>query len=139
MAFNRYRKRHYSISKTKAREYASEMENISELFSATGKYSDWSISSKLDSCYKDFSEYEIRISNHSADNKYHDIHTGYLIVNIKSSKLDFEEKIDNLVPTLTQKLKELDLEKYRFINVVNNKINCFYRGFKTKKDVFELY
>jgi len=36
------------------------------------------------------------------------------------------------------KIKKLNLSKYRFINVVNNKINCYVKGLKTKKDVYLL-
>lgn len=90
-----------------------------------------------DSCYRDYGKFEIRISNHSAEYK-HDIMDGYLIVNIKGSKLDFPKIIDNIVPKVLNRLKRIKLNNYRFINVINNRINLFYKGFKTKKDLIAL-
>ncbi|MEQ3460720.1 hypothetical protein [Enterococcus cecorum] len=142
MAYNRYRKRHYNISKTKARNYAEEMDKLADSF-INGQYKDWSISTMMDSCYHTFDDpmVTIRLSNHSADNKYHDLSgdsSDYVLVNIKSSKLEFTDKIDNFVPTVLEKLKEVDLKKYRYINIINDNMNCYYRGFKTKKDSFEI-
>jgi len=134
MAYNRYRKRHYNISKTKARDYAESMNDLFEAFNT--QYKDWEISTMGDSCYKALtSNIEIRISNHSADNQYHDLHKeGRLLINIKGSKLDFTRIIDTKVPQVLALLNKVNLEPYRFINVVGNRVHLFYRGYKTKKD-----
>lgn len=133
--FNRYRNRSYAISKTRARAYAKEMENLKNSFLELQK-DGWNISSHLDSCYKRFDGFELRLSNHSANNQYHDLENGELIINIKKSKLDFASFIKNDLAALLKKINELDLEKYRFINVVDSNINCYVKGYKTKKDVF---
>ena len=90
-----------------------------------------------DSCYRDYGAFEIRISNHSAEYK-HDIQNGYLIVNIKGSKLDFPKIIDNVVPRVLKDLQKVNLKNYSFINVINNRIDLYYKGFKTKKDLIML-
>ena len=132
--YNSYRKRTYNVSDAKRREYAAQMDEIKDYFD---QKKDWSISVNLDSCYKHYPEFEIRISNHSADNQYHDLHDGYLIVNIKGSKLNFENIIENEVDEIVDYLKTIDLSKYRFVNVTNEKISLYFKGFKTKKDVIE--
>lgn len=133
MSYNSYRHRHYNISKTKARNYAQEMEDLEQQFD---QLADWSLSSMKDSAYKYFGDFEIRLSNHSANNQYHDLENGTLLINVKLSKLHFIEFIENELDSLLKKLNDIELTKYRFINVVDTHINCFYKEFKTKKDVF---
>ena len=132
--YNAYRHRYYNVSKSKARKYAASMNELSNYFDN----SDWDISAPLDSCYKNFGNYEIRISNHSAE-YVHDLSgkTG-LLVNIKGSKLDFIDIINNKVPIVIKFLNKLPLNKYRFINIFYNNVNCYYKGFKTKKDIFQI-
>ena len=134
MSYNSYRKRNYHLSHNQARKYAQAMDALSSYFN---NKSDWTISTHLDSCYCDYPKYTIRLSNHSADNQYHDLNgTNGLLVNIRCRKLDFIDTIENKIPEIVKQLDKLPLQKYRFINIVNNKINCFYRNFKTKKDEF---
>ena len=72
-----------------------------------------------------------------ADNQYHDLENGRLIVNIKASKLDFVPFIESgKVAEIVEKINKLDLTKYRFINVINGNLNCYIKGFKTKKEVY---
>lgn len=136
--YNAYRKRSFNRSDTQRREYAQAMEELSQAFDELSQYG-WFISSHLDSAYKNYDYYQVRLSNHSADNQYHDTHEGYLIVNVKASKQDFVWLIKNYLDHLLSYLDTLDLSKYRFINVTNRgkKITCYYRGFKTKKDVID--
>lgn len=139
MAYNRYRKRHYNISESKRREYAKEMNHLEERMAT--EFSSWSLSSQKDSCYRDFGKITVRCSNHSADNKYHDIYKDdavYFLVNIKCAKTDFPSVITYKVPKVLNFLKQLDFSKYRFINVVGDNVHCFYKGFKTKKDTFTI-
>lgn len=138
MAYNRYRKRHYNISKTKRIEYAQKMENLDEIFSK--KHPDWILSSKKDSCYYRVGNVFIRISNHSIDNQYHpEIHTGEkLYLNIKASKLDFSDVISNKLPKVLDIVGKQDLSKYRVIIVVNDNIHFYYKGFKTKKETIRI-
>ena len=132
MGYNYYRKRKFNISKTKAREYASEMETLEkDIYDRK-----WNISSHLDSAYKMYEDYQIRLSNHSADNHYHNLEDGFLLVNVKMSKLNFVRYIDNDLENLIKLLNTLDLNKYRFINVVDGNANCFLKGYKTKKEVY---
>lgn len=131
MGYNSYRHRRYNISKTKARNYAQQMDNLENIFDK--EYPEWQLSMMKDSCYRDYGKFEIRISNHSAEYK-HDIMDGYLIVNIKGSKLDFPKIIDNIVPKVLNRLKRINLNNYRFVNVINSRIDLFYKEFKTKKD-----
>ena len=115
------------------------MDELSQAFDELSQYG-WSISSHLDSAYKNYDYYQVRLSNHSADNQYHDIYEGYLIVNIKASKLDFVKIIEHRLSGILAKIDTLDLSPYRFINVTNNgrRLTCYYKGFKTKKDVIEV-
>lgn len=137
--YNAYRKRSFNRSDTQLREYAQVMEELSQAFDDLSQYG-WSISSHLDSAYKNYDYYQVRLSNHSADNQYHDIHEGYLIVNIKASKQDFVEIIEHRLSGILAKIDSLDLSLYRFINVTNggSRLTCFYKGFKTKRDVIEV-
>ena len=93
------------------------------------------ISSHLDSAYKNYDYYQVRLSNHSADNQYHDIYEGYLIVNIKASKQDFVWLIENYLDHLLSYIDTLDLSKYRFINVTNRgkKIRAIIEILKLRK------
>lgn len=110
---------------------------MDELEQAFEKLDGWYLSSMKDSAYKDFGNYEVRLSNHSADNQYHNLEKGKLIVNIKASKLNFIDIIENHLDKIIEKVESLDLDKYRFINATNleHDIKCFYKGYKTKKDV----
>lgn len=132
--YNSYRKRSFNRSDKQRKEYAQAMEELEQAFE---NLEGWSLSSMKDSAYKDFGKYEIRLSNHSAENKYHDINNGRLIVNIKASKLNFVDIIENKLDKVIEKIDNLDLDKYRFINATNmeHDIKCYYKGFKTKKDV----
>ena len=132
--YNYYRKRSFNRSDKQRREYAQAMDNLEKAFE---NLDGWSLSSMMDSTYKDFGKYEIRLSNHSADNKYHNLDNGRLIVNIKASKLNFVDIIENKLDKIIEKIDSLDLDKYRFINATNmeHDIKCYYKGFKTKKDV----
>ena len=137
--YNAYRKRSFNRSDTQRREYAQAMDELSQAFDELSQFG-WSISSHLDSTYKNYDYYQVRLSNHSADNHYHDIHEGYLIVNIKASKQDFVEIIKHRLSGILAKVDTLNLSLYRFINVTNggSRLTCYYRGFKTKKDVYEV-
>lgn len=137
--YNAYRKRSFNRSDNQRREYAQAMEDLSKAFDELAQYG-WSISSHLDSAYKNYDCYQVRLSNHSADNQYHDIYEGYLIVNIKVSKQDFVEIIEHRLSGILAKVDTLDLSSYHFINVTNNgrRLTCYYKGYKTKKDVFEV-
>ena len=137
--YNAHRKRSFNRSDTQRREYAQVMEELSQAFDELS-HDGWSISSHLDSAYKNYDYYQVRLSNHSADNQYHDIHEGYLIVNVKASKQDFVEIIEHRLSGILAKVDSLDLSLYRFINVTNSgsRLTCYYKGFKTKKDVFEV-
>lgn len=137
MGYNKYRKRSYNISKSKAKDYANEMQNIQNNFLELQK-DDWKLSMNMDSCYKKFDNFELRISNHSADNQYHDLNSDDLIINVKKSKTEFINFINGDLESTLKVLNELDLERYRFINVVGSKANCFLKGFKTKKDVLTM-
>ena len=129
--YNTYRKRNFTSTDNQRREYAEKMDELSEEFS---KLEGWSLSSTKDSAYKHFDKYQVRLSNHSADNQYHDLENGYLLINIKASKLDFVKIIKTQLNEILEKINELDIEKYRFINVTKSNINCYYKGYKTKKD-----
>lgn len=137
--YNAYRKRSFNRSDTQRREYAQAMDELSQAFDELSQYG-WSISSHLDSAYKNYDYYQVRLSNHSADNQYHDIYDGYLIVNIKVSKQDFVTIIEQKLSGILAKVDTLDLSSYRFINITNNgtRLTCYYKGYKTKKDVFEV-
>lgn len=132
--YNSYRKRSFNRSDKQRREYAQAMDNLEQAFE---NLDGWYLSSMKDSAYKNFDKYQVRLSNHSADNKYHDLENGYLIVNIKASKLNFVDIIENKLDKIIEKIDSLDLDKYRFINATNmeHDIKCYYKGFKTKKDV----
>ena len=120
MAYNYYRKRHYHLSDTKKRQYSQQMR-------------------ELDSTYKLYPTFELRLSNHSADNQYHNlIDAKRITVNVKCSKLDFISIIENKIESIVQFIETLEIEKYRFINIVDGKVNCYLKNYKTKKEVFEI-
>ena len=134
--YNPYHKRRYAQSDTQRRNYAQVVGNLETEFA---QLPDWIISSALDSCYKQYDQFRMRLSNHSADNAYHDLQNGQLLVNYKASKLQFLNLIKSgEIDDIAEKISKLDLNKYRFINIVNSKANCYYKNYKTKKDVFEL-
>ena len=133
--YNSYRKRTYNLTDNQRRNYANEMKNLEEYL----QDSEWSYSPSLDSCYKNFENFELRLSNHSADNQYHNIiDSKYLLVNVKCSKLDFKKYIEKRVSKILHLLSTLDLSKYRFVNIVGNNVNCYVKGYKTKKEKFEI-
>ena len=134
--YNAYRKRSFNMSDSKRKEYAETMENLAEEFD---KLPDWSLSSQKDSCYKYYDNYEVRLSNHSADNQYHDLENGRLIVNVRASKLNFLSVIQSQLDEILAKVDKLPLSDYRFINVnlANKTISCFYKGYKSKKEVID--
>lgn len=135
--YNSYRKRSFNRSAKQCREYAETMNELEEAFD---NLDGWYLSSMKDSAYQNYDKYQIRLSNHSADNKYHNLENGFLIVNIKSSKLNFINIIENHLNKIIEKIEKLELSKYRFINVTNPdsdfKITAYYKGFKTKNEVF---
>ena len=132
--YNPYIKRSFNRSDKQRREYAQAMEELEQAFE---ELDGWHLSSMMDSAYKDFEKYQVRLSNHSADNQYHDLENGYLIVNVKASKLNFVDIIENKLDKILEKVDKLDLDKYRFINATNleHDIKCYIKGYKTKKDV----
>ncbi len=115
--YNAYRKRSFNRSDKQRREYAQAMDELEQAFN---ELDGWSLSSMKDSAYKDFGKYEIR-----------------LIVNVKASKLNFVDIINNHLEKIIEKVENLDLDKYRFINAtsLDYELKCYYKGFKTKKDV----
>lgn len=101
--------------------------------------SDWQLSFKHNSCYKNFDNFEMRISNHSAETKHHDLSdNSFLLINIESSRYAFIKVIENFVPKVLNQLEQIDLKKYRFINITRNRMNCFLKGYKTKKEVIKI-
>lgn len=134
--YNAYRKRSFNMSDSKRKEYAQAMDELEQAFD---ELDDWILSSMMDSAYKNFDNYEVRLSNHSADNQYHDLENGRLIVNVRASKLNFLSVIQSQLDEILAKVDKLPLSDYRFINVnlANKSISCFYKGYKTKKDVID--
>lgn len=132
--YNTYRKRSYNLSDNERRRYAQEMQDLEAYLQTT----EFQYSSTLDSIYKNYDNYTIRLSNHSADNQYHDLHNDKLLVNVKCSKLNYKKEIEIRLPLIINKLETLDLEEFRFINIVSNNINCYYKNYKTKKIVYSL-
>lgn len=135
MSYNHYRHRHYNLSRNQRRHYAKEMEELQRYFNDSP---DWSISSHLDSCYKIYPDFELRLSNRSVAYK-HDVSGKFsLLVNISTSKQRFIDLIENKVDDLVAQLQTLPLENYRYINIVNGKIHCFLKNYKTKEEIFEI-
>lgn len=92
------------------------------------KYPEWTLAFDQHACWHD----GIIISNQSANYRFRQ--SDYLEIYINSSKLDFPKIIDNVVPKVLKRLQDVDLTKYRFINVINSRIDLYYKNFKTKKD-----
>jgi len=133
--YNKYRKRLYNLTDRQRRLYAQDMQDLENYLQST----DYSYSSSLDSIYKNFPNFELRLSNHSADNQYHDIYTSStLLVNVRCSKLAYREYIEKKVPAILNLLKTLDLSKYRYINIINEQVNCYLKDYKTKKEKFSI-
>lgn len=134
--YNSYRKRSFNRSDKQRREYAQAMDELEQAFD---ELDGWLLSSKMDSAYKNFDNYEVRLSNHSANNQYHDLENGRLIVNVRVSKLNFLSVIEDQLDGILAKVDKLSLSDYRFINVnlANKTISCFYKGYKTKKDIID--
>lgn len=133
--YNSYRKRSFSLSDTKRKKYAENMNEIKEYFLESEV---WNISYHLDSAYRYYERFELRLSNQSADNKYHDLNNSErLLVNIKCSKIDFINTIENNVDSIVEFANTLELDKYRFINIVGFNVNCYLKGYKTKKEIYD--
>lgn len=133
--YNNYRKRTYNLTDRQRRLYAQDMQDLENYLQST----DYSYYSSLDSIYKNYPDFELRLSNHSADNKYHNIYTSStLLVNVRCSKLAYREYIEKKVPKILNLLKTLDLLKYRYINIVNEQVNCYLKDYKTKKEKFTI-
>lgn len=132
--YNAYRKRSFNRTDKQRRDYAQAMDELEQAFD---ELDGWYLSSMKDSAYKNFDKYQVRLSNHSADNQYHDLENGYLIVNVKASKLNFVDIIENKLDKILEKVDKLALDKYRFINATNleHDIKCYLKGYKTKKEV----
>ena len=136
MAYNYYRKRHYHLSDSKKRQYSQQMRELESYFDSL---EDWSISTHLDSAYKIYPKFNLRLSNHSADNEYHNlIDAKRITINVKCSTLDFATIIENKVESIVQFIETLEIERYRFINIVDGRVNCYIKNYKTKKEVFEI-
>lgn len=133
--YNGYRKHSYNLTDRQRKLYAQDMKDLENYLQST----DYSYSSSLDSIYKNYPDFELRLSNHSADNKYHNIYTSpTLLVNVRCSKLAYREYIEKKVPVILNLLSTLDLSKYRYINIVNDQVNCYLKSFKTKKEKFSI-
>lgn len=133
--YNSYRKRSFSLSDTKRKKYAEDMNLIKDYFDDSPS---WSASYHLDSVYRYYERFQLRLSNHSADNKYHDLNNSErLLVNIKCSKLEFINTIENNVESIVKFINTLELDKYRFINIVGFNVNCYLKGYKTKKENYD--
>lgn len=63
--YNPYRKRSFNRSDKQRREYAQAMDELEQAFE---ELDGWRLSSMMDSAYKNFEKYQVRLSNHSADN-----------------------------------------------------------------------
>ena len=115
-----------SISKTSAYRH---IDALAKIFKK--KYPEWQLSINKNTCWRDYASFLIEISNSSANYRHRQNYGP--VVYIKGSKLDFPKIIDNVVPKILKRLQDIDLTKYRFINVINNRIDLYYKGFKTKK------
>lgn len=115
-----------NISKTSAYRH---IDALAKIFKK--KYPKWHLSIRKNSCWHDYGDFLITISNQSANYRFQQ--SDYLEVYINGSKLDFPKIIDNIVPKVLKRLQNIDLTKYRFINVINGRIDLYYKNFKTKK------
>lgn len=137
-SYNKYRKRDYYLTNTQKRIYANEMKELEDFL----QKSNYNYSSTLDSCYLNLPEYELRLSNNNPTTKYHDLNDReHLLVNVKCSKLNFPNMIKFTVPKIIKRLKELDLNSYRYIHIISetNLIHCYHHGYKTKRSTFNLF
>lgn len=115
-----------NISKTSAYRH---IDALAKIFKK--KYPEWQLSIRKNSCWRSYKDFLIKISNQSANYRFQQ--SDYLEVYINSSKLDFPKIIDNIVPKVLKRLQNIDLTEYRFINVINGRIDLYYKNFKTKK------
>lgn len=115
-----------NISKTNAYRH---IDVLAKIFKK--KYPEWQLSIRKNSCWHSYESFLVEISNSSAN--YRRRQDYGLVVYINGSKLDFPNIIDNVVPKILKRLQDVDLTKYRFINVINDRIDLYYKGFKTKK------
>lgn len=115
-----------NISKTSAYRH---IDALAKIFKK--KYPEWQLSIRKNSCWHSYESFLVEISNSSAN--YRRRQDYGLVVYINGSKLDFPNIIDNVVPKILKRLQDVDLTKYRFINVINDRIDLYYKGFKTKK------
>lgn len=115
-----------NISKTSAYRH---IDVLAKIFKK--KYPEWQLSIRKNSCWHSYESFLVEISNSSAN--YRRRQDYGLVVYINGSKLDFPNIIDNVVPKILKRLQDVDLTKYRFINVINDRIDLYYKGFKTKK------
>lgn len=115
-----------SISKTSAYRH---IDALAKIFKK--KYPEWQLSIRKNSCWHSYESFLVEISNSSANYRFQQ--SDYLEVYINSSKLDFPKIIDNVVPKVLKRLQDIDLTEYRFINVINGRIDLYYKNFKTKK------
>lgn len=115
-----------NISKTSAYRHIDVLVKIFKK-----KYPEWQLSIRKNSCWHSYESFLVEISNSSAN--YRRRQDYGLVVYINGSKLDFPNIIDNVVPKILKRLQDVDLTKYRFINVINDRIDLYYKGFKTKK------
>lgn len=115
-----------NISKTSAYRH---IDALAKIFKK--KYPEWQLSIRKNSCWHSYESFLVEISNRSANYRCRQDYG--LVVYINGSKLDFPNIIDNVVPKILKRLQDVDLTKYRFINVINNRIDLYYNGFKTKK------
>ena len=55
------------------------------------------------------------------------------------ASLNFLSVIEDQLDGILAKVDKLSLSDYRFINVnlANKTISCFYKGYKTKKDIID--
>ena len=115
-----------NISKTSAYRH---IDALAKIFKK--KYPEWQLSIRKNSCWHSYESFLVEISNSSAN--YRRRQDYGLVVYINGSKLDFPNIIDNVVPKILKRLQDVDLTKYRFINVINDRIDLYYKVFKTKK------
>lgn len=131
--YNSYRKRHYNLSSNQKKKYAQEMNELETYL----EQSLYSYSAHLDSVYKELEDCTIRLSNHKPTNNYHDLsdNTTRPIVDIRKSKKDFIDFLENEMENLITILSYLDLTYYRYIKVkpASKTLVCYLKGYKTKK------
>lgn len=133
MTYNAYRKRYYNLSSNQKKKYAMEMQELENYLSN----SDYSYSTHLDSVYKELDDCTIRLSNHKPTSDYHDLsdNTSRPIVDIRKSKKDLINFLENEMENLITIISYLDLTYYRYIKVKpeSKTLICYFKGYKTKK------